>query len=138
MIKDSITIGQSVLIKASVVTGQSVPIQASIDSGQYCYLYAVDHIQGTELVSEAEAAVEAGVGELVQPVLVGLGQEGGHEVVPEGQVHRLVVLLALLQRQTRVREELVQPVLALDGEGLELGRGVGGVAEGLDNTPVPV
>ena len=42
------------------------------------------------------------------------------------------------KRQARVRQELIQPVLALDGEGLKLGRGVGGVSEGLYHTPVAV
>ena len=98
----------------------------------------MDHVQGTVLVPEAEVAVEAGVGELVQTVLIGLSHEGGREVLPQRQVHRLVVLLALLQRQASVRQKLVQQVLALNREGLELGRGVGGVSEGLCHAPVAV
>ena len=128
--------------QASQFSCRPVLLQASwpvsTNTGQYRHLYAVDHIQGTVRVPEAEVAVEAGIGELVQPVLVRIGHEGGHEVLPEGQVHRLVVLLALLQRQARVRQELIQPVLALGGEGLKLGRGVGGVSEGLYHTPVAV
>ena len=53
-----------------------------------------------------------------KPVSTKTGQYW-HEVVSERQqVNGPAILLALLQRQARVHQELVQPVLALDREGL--------------------
>ena len=47
----------------------------------------MDHVEGTEFVPEpnvaVKVAVEDGVGELVQPVLVRLGHEGGNKFVSE-------------------------------------------------------